>query len=105
MAVDYLDIAYIAIGAKQALAACPPSQGVGPFEGELAYVQACIDYAGLLDREWEASGKSFPGVWCYEVVEPFGYEMGRHLLGGGGPGEVEIILEKIVSATGNTPPR
>src|SRR5690606_41608933 len=56
-----------------------------PFQGELGYVQACIKQAELLARAWHTCSDMFPGVWCYEVAEPFGLIFGRHLLAGGGP--------------------
>ena len=51
MAIDPLDIAYIALGARRALAALPHAGlGLAACEGELGFVQACICHAGLLDR-------------------------------------------------------
>lgn len=96
MATDPLDIAYIALGAKQALATTRPSNGVGPFEGELAYIRACIEHVELLDQAWEACSDTFPGVWCYEVAETFGHQIGNHLLRGGDPVTAQDILSGIV---------
>ena len=79
MAIDPLDIAYIALGARRALAGSPHAGlGLAACEGELGFVQACICHAGLLDRHWHALADGFPGVWCYEVAEPFGEAFGRH---------------------------
>ena len=103
MDVDPLDIAYIALGAKQALSSSRPSHGVGAFDGELAYVQACIEHAGLLDEAWERCSDTFPGVWCYEVAEPFGFQMGKHLLHGGDAKEARSILDRIVAAVDSVP--
>ncbi|WP_374499719.1 hypothetical protein [Pseudoxanthomonas sp.] len=97
MPIDPLDIAYIAIGAKQALADCDAlSDALPAFEGELGYIQACIDHAGMLERVWQESAETFPGVWCYEVAEPFGYGFGKHLLQGGMSTDAEHILRAIV---------
>lgn len=96
MAIDSLDIAYIAIGAKQALEESEATHAAAPFEGELAYVQTCIDQAELLDRAWQGCSDVFPGVWCYEVAEPFGLAFGRHLLAGGAVEAAESILQPIL---------
>lgn len=72
MAVDPLDIAYIALGAKQALSSSRPSHGVGSFDGELAYVQACIEHAGLwtaagfTDTEFRCDDETGGGQWLQE---------------------------------------
>lgn len=95
MAIDDLDTAYIAIGAKQALVDLEDGPG-SRFEGELGYIQACIDHAGLLDRVWQECEGTFPGVWCYEVAEAFGYAYGHHIQQGGCLGDAEQILRKIV---------
>ncbi|HFL2038786.1 TPA: hypothetical protein ACXIGC_000148 [Stenotrophomonas maltophilia] len=97
MPIDALDIAYIAIGAKQALKDSPAGDSaISRFEGELSYVQACIDQAGLLDRVWQEYEGIFPGVWCYEVAEPFGYSFGKHLQLDGSSADAERILRAIV---------
>ena len=97
MATDHLDIAYMGIGAKQALASSDPSYGVGPYEGELAYVDACIEHAALLDQAWEIHREAISAVWCYEVAEPFGYELGKHLLGGGDPSAARAVLNRVIA--------
>ena len=97
MAIDPLDIAYIALGARRALTASPHAgTGLAACEGELGFVEACICHAGLLDRHWHAQADGFPGVWCYEVAEPFGEAFGQHLLAGGSPAEAEHLLRQIV---------
>ena len=98
MAIDPLDIAYIAIGARQALdTAGNEDAGIYAFEGELDFVQACISQVERLDRHWHALADGFPGVWCYEVAEPFGHVYGRHLLAGGSPEDAERLLQEIVN--------
>ena len=97
MPVDTLDIAYIAIGAKQALADSEARHsGISTFEGELGYVQSCIDQAGVLDRVWQEVEGAFPGIWCYEVAEPFGYAFGKHLQRDGSSADAERILRDLV---------
>jgi hypothetical protein len=97
MPIDVLDIAYIAIGARQALADSPAGQDtISRFEGELGYVQACIDQADQLNRVWQEYAGTFPGVWCYEAAEPFGYAFGKHLQRGGNSADAERILRDIV---------
>lgn len=98
MTVDDLDVAYIAIGARQALDKSAIGYSEMPFEGELAYIQACIDQAPLLGKAWQDCSNEFPGVWCYEVAEPFGQAFGRHLLLRGDCGRAQSILEGIVAS-------
>jgi len=96
--IDALDIAFIAIGARQALADSSAGlDAISRFEGELGYVQACIDQAALLDRVYHECDGTFPGIWCYEVAEPFGYAFGQHLLGNGNAAAAERILRDIVA--------
>lgn len=98
MPIDALDIAYIAIGAKQALVDSPVGLGgISRLEGELNYVHACIDHAALFDRVWQECEGNFPGVWCYEVAESFGYGFGKHLQQDGSAAEAERILRDIVT--------
>ncbi|MEN1957413.1 hypothetical protein [Luteimonas changyuni] len=98
MAIDCLDAAYIAIGAKHALDRSVRGYSDMPFEGECSYVRACIDQAPLLARAWEGCNGAFPGVWCYEVAEPFGRAFGKHLLAGGAVDRAGSILEGIVAS-------
>lgn len=98
MDVDHLDIAYIAIGAKQALDTCGAPYAKVPFQGELGYVQACIEQSELLAQAWRTCSEVFPGVWCYEVAEPFGVAFGKHLLAGGGPENAQSILNDVVAS-------
>lgn len=98
MDVDPLDIAYIAIGAKQVLDRSGAPYAKVPFQGELGYVQACIDHAGLLAQAWQTCCDAFPGAWCYEVAEPFGAAFGKHLLAGGGSERAQAILDDVVAS-------
>jgi len=99
MAIDPLDIAYIAIGAQRAFAAASAANArQGTFEGELGFIEACISHADMLDRFWQLQDGGFPGVWCYDVAEPFGEAFGHHLLTGGLPTDAERILQAIVDA-------
>lgn len=104
MDVDQLDVAYIAIGAKQALDKSGAPYERVPFQGELGYVQACIDQAELLARAWQTCSAVFSGVWCYEVAEPFGVAFGKHLLAGGGTEAAERILSDVLASAMATAP-
>lgn len=104
MSVDLLDVAYIAIGAKRALDRSGLGYSEMPFEGELAYIQACIDQAPLLGQAWQGCSERFPGVWCYEVAEPFGLAFGRHLLKRGASDHAESILQGIVASAMDVSP-
>ena len=101
---DPLDIAYIAMGARQALADWrdgPPK--AFPFDGELAYFEACIEQAPALQRSWESVQDRWDFVWCYEVAEPFGLAYGTHLLEGGGPEAAARLLHDLVDEALLTP--
>lgn len=97
---DLLDVAYIALGAWQALEAWLASGEVlDRFDGQLGYIKACIDQAPLLHRLWLECGDDQNGlVWCYEIAEPFGERYGRHLLAGGDPLEAESLLRDILAS-------
>jgi hypothetical protein len=95
--MDILDVAYIAIGATRALAEAGDQHNGPQGDGELGYIQACIEHVVLLDRLWQETNGEFPGVWCYEVAEPFGYAYGQHLLQGGDRPDAEKILRGIVT--------
>lgn len=95
--VDTLDLAYVAIGAKQALVDFGDIDS-SRFEGEQGFIQACIDPVECLDQAWQAQEGQFPGVWCYEVAEPFGYAYATHLLRGGESAGAGRILRGIVDA-------
>jgi hypothetical protein len=95
--MDLLDVAYIAIGAAQARVAAGDQHSGPAREGELGYIQTCIEHAGLLDRLWQETNGEFPGVWCYEVAEPFGYAYGQYVLQGGDRADAERILRAIVT--------
>lgn len=97
MAVDRLDVAYIAIGAKQVLDKSLTPYSDMPFKGERGYIQACIDQVDLLGRTWQECSEMFPGLWCYEVAEPFGQAFGRHLLAGRSVDLAPAILDRIVA--------
>ncbi len=95
---DLLDVAYIALGASHALEAwAAHGEAMDRFEGQLGYIQACIDQAPLLHRLWLECGEEHSLVWCYEVAQPFGEQYGRHLLAGGDPLEAETILRTILA--------
>lgn len=97
MPIDPLDVGYIAIGARRALEGAPGElRTLSCFEGELAYVQACIDQADLLACAWDEYEGAFPGVWCYDVAEPFGHAFGKHLQEGGASTDATRILGGIV---------
>lgn len=104
MVVDPLDIAYIAIGAKQVLDKSGAPYAKVPFQGEQGYVQACIDRAELLAKAWHSCSDVFPGVWYYEVAEPFGAAFGKHLLAGGGSESAQSILNDVVASAMATTP-
>ena len=82
---DPLDVAYMAIGAHSYLRAAPEPRCVtNGSAGELDMISEVIAFAPLLAAlwdEWEAvnNGEGFPGVWAYEVAEPFGEHLMIHM--------------------------
>ena len=73
IAIDSMDIAYIAIGAHEALSELPQEQYEALIEehgGEYNFIREAID-AGvvLMAKEWN---EDFHGVWYYDVAEEWG---------------------------------
>ncbi len=70
---DDLTIAYLAMGAKAALMR---HNGLpeGYCGGEIEFIGAVTEHAKLLDEAFltHFGGQGFPGVYAYEIVEPFG---------------------------------
>ena len=96
---DLLDVAYIALGAMDALEDWPADGAVmDRFGGHLGFIQACIEHAPLLHRLWLERGEQAGLAWCYDVAEPFGERYGRHLLAGGEPRHAETILRDVLAS-------
>ena len=73
--VDTLDIAYMAIGAGAALERLDHDKRqalVDHCGGQLAIINEVIQHAETLSRIFDELEDGFPGVWAYEVAEPFG---------------------------------
>lgn len=94
---DRLDIAFIAIGAADAF---EEADGANKerFEGQIAFIEECVNHAELLHRIWLEQNGEWAGVWAYDVAERFGYLYGLHILGGGLLTDAEKILREIVDA-------
>lgn len=79
---DPLTIAYLAIGAIDAWNAATDGQrehASDTYSGQLGYVGEVIAHADALDALWRKM-EDGPGVFEYEVAEPFGIEYGQALL-------------------------
>lgn len=81
--VDPMDIAYLAIGAKQALVEHLAEKGdqCGP-GAEMEYIGEIIQYATLLDDIYKEVEEQWESVWAYEVAEAAGLALGRAYLDG-----------------------
>lgn len=83
--VEPLTIAYVAMGAGQAIRACGhlPSEVADRYNGQLGFIEAVIDKAWRLDavvRAIEANQGGLDGVYVYEVAEPFGERYAEALI-------------------------
>lgn len=79
MTADHLTIAYIALGAADAIAECGHDAVADIWRGpELKLVEEVIAWAGLLDALAETA--DLVGCFVYEVAQPFGQELTRALL-------------------------
>lgn len=81
--IDTLDIAYLAIGAKAALETLEHHERNRLTErhgGELGLIREVIDFAATVDGVYhEELEDEFGGVWAYDVAEPLGEAMVRHM--------------------------
>ena len=96
--IDPMDIAYLAIGAKQALVEHLAEKGdqCGP-GAEMEYIGEIIQYAQLLDDIYKEVEEQWESVWAYEVAEPAGAVLGRAVLRGPLDGkEAERIVRELV---------
>jgi len=73
---DTLTIAYVAIGADDAIHAMQDRGTNCDFEkwgGELGFIEEVTNHALMLDRL--ADGQELAGCFVYEVAQPFGFKM------------------------------
>lgn len=99
---DLVDVAYIGIGAHRAFTEADESE-LDQFEGQLSFIQSCIDKVYVLDGVWHEVEHEKRGVWAYDVAEVFGWTYGRHLLAGGDPSEAIDIARRIAGI--DVPPK
>lgn len=82
---DTLTIAYVAMGARTTLEdESPNATRMDPddWDGDMGFIGAAIEPAVFLDRvaDYFDEREGHPGVWLYEVAEPFGEAFARALL-------------------------
>lgn len=93
-----LTVAYIAIGARQALDELPAQFNPDDWSGESGFISTVVEYALMVDRIGDEYD-DFLGVWEYEVAEEFGLRFGRALLTDKtAPGKAEAIARELVAA-------
>lgn len=74
-AIDNADIAFMAVGAAEAMNAMEHgdlNRLIEQFEGRIGIMQEVIRHADTLARIYAEQEDAFGGVWAYEVAEPFG---------------------------------
>ncbi|MBN3777012.1 hypothetical protein G3O06_05435 [Burkholderia sp. Ac-20345] len=90
---DALTIAYLAIGARDVLREMR-GQGLDvdldSFRGETGFIDDVVGHALFADRasDWFDANDGHPGVFVYEVAEPFGDSLARSMIANG-----ETVLE------------
>lgn len=95
---DPMDIAYLALGAKQSLIEFLKDNPAAEISGELEYIGQVIQYAPLLDVVWKEVEEQWEACWAYEVAEPIGAALGRAALTGAlNDKEADLIVRRIVS--------
>lgn len=80
MTADLLDVAYVAKGALDARTNEDWKNGVD--EGEIDYLDKVLSYLPVLAEALVGREDRLCSVYAYDVVEPFGYEIGQALLRG-----------------------
>ncbi len=79
MTAEHLTVAYISIGAAEAIAECGHDAVAGVWRGpELELIAEVTAWAALLDALAETA--DLAGCFAYEVAQPFGKELTRTLL-------------------------
>ena len=81
-APEAITLAYVAMGVRQALMLKQESSALESYHGETAFVEAVIEHALTIDRvaDWFDARDGHPGVFAYEVAEPFGKAFAGALL-------------------------
>lgn len=84
-AAEPLTVAYIAIGAREAIMEARNDPGSAQrmsavleyFDGELGVIESVIGDALELDRHGDKVGEELEGVWPYDVAEEYGRQAVR----------------------------
>ena len=99
-----LTVAYIALGASAVLNEAVPSV-IEDYSGQIGLMDAIVSPALLLDRvaDYFDDHDGHPGVFQYEVSEPFGEAWARVLIGGdayGSDSEERELLWSVMREAG-----
>ncbi|MBN3777042.1 hypothetical protein G3O06_05600 [Burkholderia sp. Ac-20345] len=106
-----LTVAYLAIGARDVLRESRASNSMvdlDPFGGETGFIDEVIGHALFVDLigDWFDVNGEHPGVFAYEVAEPFGDAIARAMIADGkaasDPGKIlrEILVHASYESTG-----
>jgi len=104
---DPSTIAYVAIGAHDAIKECPrgviPESVAVQHDGELGFIEAVIKHALLLDRMADAKNNELSCVFCYEIAEEFGHAYAKALINANGttPSAEDIARDTFIAAGEN----
>ncbi|PNE59579.1 hypothetical protein A8H39_00060 [Paraburkholderia fungorum] len=101
-APDSLTLAYVAIGARDAL-----RQGsladLDAFNGEIGFIEAVTEHVVFVDTvgDWFDANGDHPGVFAYEVATPFGEAIARAMIvAGNAVAEPGPILREVLVKAG-----
>lgn len=100
---DALTVAYVAIGARDALREIRASSSrvdLDPFSGESGFVEEVIGHAMFVDLvgDWFDANGEHPGVFAYEVAETFGDSIARAMIANGNSvSDPRAILREILA--------
>jgi len=97
---DHLTLAYVALGAGNALRTAGDSLNLDEFEGQMGLISQVVGRALFLDivADWFEAREGHAGVFVYEVAEPFGTAYTTALLKSGDAGaDPAAILREIMS--------
>lgn len=96
MEVDHLTLAYVAIGAHDAIDDCLPYSVSAHYGGQLGYINAVINHVPMLDNLSNLQeDEQWDGCYAYEVAEEFGRRVGDAYIKGKDINERAVALELI----------
>ncbi|MFP3637571.1 hypothetical protein [Paraburkholderia sp. SIMBA_054] len=95
-------IAYMAIGAHAVLRSRGENIALNEFNGQCGFVEVLCEQALFVDRVAQpfSDAGEHPGVFVYEVAEPFGKEYAKALLAEGIGADAKKVLRNVMHEAG-----